>query len=44
MKALFFSMALMAGLMLFGSDMKGNSDHLFEAGRVVAAQISTIIR
>lgn len=44
MKALFVSMTLAAGLMLFGADMKGNSDHVFEAGRTAAAQISSIIR
>ncbi len=44
MKALFFSMALAAGLALWGAEPQAGVDHLMAASRVAGEQVYNIFR
>ena len=44
MKALFFSMALAAGLVLWGSEPPAGIDNLMAASRVAGEQVYNILR
>lgn len=43
MKALFFSIALAAGLVLWGSEPQAGIDHLMEASRIAGEQVYNIL-
>jgi hypothetical protein len=43
MKALFFSMALAAGLALWGAEPSAGADHLMAAGHVAGEQVYNIL-
>ena len=43
MKALFFSIALAAGLALWGSEPQAGIDHLMAASRMAGAQVYNIL-
>ena len=44
MKALLFSMALAAGLVLWGAEPQAGTDHLMAAGAIAGEQVYNIVR